>query len=556
MVSTTDCRVVVIGLDGATFDLVRPWVAQGKLPTFARLMEEGAWGTCQSVIPPLTPPAWSSFLTGMTPGRHGVYTFLQRQPGSYNLMAFNSSFRRVPHIGTILNQHGKRVALVNIPTTYPPAPLDGLIVTGLETPGRTSEFTYPASLGEELIRRFDYEIERPEKYDPGLEDTFIAAVNRVEDKRLSATLWLMDQLDWALFVVVFRGTDVLGHAMWRHMDPQHPAHEPGLFARYGNALLEHYQRMDQALAEICAKLDSETILMLVSDHGFGPIFRDVYMDNVLAENGLLYIKKTPVGQIRSTLVRLGISPRNILQLLGALRLRNLTRKMIPQNARIAINMGMLMMSHIDWSRTKAYPLGGGGQISINLAGREPEGIVRPGPEYDQVCCQIQVAFENLRDPSTGEAVVKHVWRKEEIYKGQVSELVPELPDLYIEWVNDRYTDAGGVGYSRGTISEPVRTRSGGHTMRGIFLAHGKGIKPKYVVEDAKLTDVAPTILHALDVPVPHDMDGRVMSEIFEDGAGRAVQYQDAFVAEEQSLHVFTQEEQNVIEQRLRDLGYL
>ncbi|MDY6876697.1 MAG: alkaline phosphatase family protein [Chloroflexota bacterium] len=550
-------KVFVIGLDGATYDLIRPWAEQGKLPTFTRLMAEGTWGTLRSVIPPLTPPAWSSFLTGMTPGRHGVYTFLQRKPGSYDLMPFNATFRQVPDMGTILNQHDKQVALVNIPTTYPPKPIDGLMVTGLATPGRNNEFTYPASLGKELIRRFDYEIERPEKYDPGLEDSFIAAVNRVEDKRLRATLWLMDELDWSLFAVVFRGTDVLGHAMWRHMDPQHPAHEPELFALYGDALLKHYQRMDQAIGEICTKLDSETILMMVSDHGFGPIYRDVYIDNVLAESGLLHIKKTRAAQFRSALVKMGISPRNILRLLGALRLRNLTRKLIPQNARLAINVGMLMLNHVDWSRTRAYPLGGGGQISINLEGREPEGIVKPGTEYEQVCSQIEAALQNLRDPSTGEPIVERVWRKEEIYEGQVSELIPELPDLYVEWTNDRYTDAGGIGYSRGTVSEPIRGRSGGHTMRGMFLAHGQGIKQGHVIEGAKLVDAAPTILHILGVPIPSAMDGQVLTDTFGDTLTRTVQYQDSSMPEEQqSLHVFSSQEQAMIEQRLHDLGYI
>jgi predicted AlkP superfamily phosphohydrolase/phosphomutase len=343
--------------------------------------------------------------------------------------------------------------------------------------------------------------------------------------------------------------------MWRHMDPQHPAHEPELFPRYGEAILEHYQRVDQAIAEICAKLDQEAVLMLVSDHGFGPIYRDVYIDNVLAESGLLHIKKTPVARFRSALLKLGISPRNILRLLGALRLRNFTRRLVPKNTRVAINIGMLMSGHIDWSRTKAYPLGGGSQISVNLAGREPAGIVKPGAEYAQVCNQIRAAFQKLRDPSTGEQIVERVWHKEEIYRDQVSELVPELPDLYIKWVNDRYTDVGGVGYSRGTISEPVRGRSGGHTMRGVFLAHGQGVRQGYMIEGARLVDVAPTILNILGVPVPHTMDGRVLTDAYESDFFQPVQYQDA-LPEEQPLHVFSDQEQEAIEQRLRDLGYI
>ncbi|MBN1872944.1 MAG: alkaline phosphatase family protein [Anaerolineae bacterium] len=556
MSTTSYQKVFVIGLDGATYDLVLPWVEQGKLPTFARLMEKGSWGMLKSVIPPVTPPAWSSFLTGMTPGRHGIYTFLQREPGSYILRPINATFRKVPDIGILLNQCGKQVALVNIPTTYPPRPINGLLVTGLTTPGRNNEFTYPPSLKEELIGRFDYEIERYEKYTPGSEDSFIAAVNRVEDKRLNATLWLMDQVDWSLFAVVFRGTDVLAHAMWRHIDPQHPAHEPELFGRYGDALLKHYQKMDQAIAAIQNKLDADTLLMIVSDHGFGAMYRDVYIDNVLVEAGLLHIKKTPMAQLRSALLRLGISPHNILRLLEALHVRNLTRKLIPKQAQTAINQGMLMTNHVDWMHTKAYPLGGGSLISINLAGREPAGIVKAGSEYEEVCNQVETEFYKLRDPGTGERIVKRIWHKEEIYNGRISDLVPELPDLYIEWVDDHYTDIGGVGYSQRTISDPLRGRSGGHTMRGLFLAHGKGIKSGYKIQDAGLIDIAPTILYALDVAVSRAMDGQVLLEIFEDGDNRVIQYQDIDMREAEALHKFSSQEQQTIEEHLKNLGYL
>ena len=553
LIDTPRRKVVVIGLDGATLDLIRPWASQGKLPTFARLMTEGASGDLQSVIPPLTMPAWSSFLTGMLPGHHGIYSFLRRKPDSYDLTPFNASYLQAPDLGTLLNQTGRRVALVNVPATYPPKPLDGLVITGLETPSRDEQFTHPPTLGRELIDRFDYEIELPERYDPGLEKSYIAAVERCESKRLEAALWLLDQVDWDFFMVVFRGTDVLGHAIWRFMDPTHPAHEPELAELYGDALLRQYQHMDRAVAAIQERVGPETNLLLMSDHGMGPLHRDVYLDNLLAKHGLLNIKQTPMAQLRHFMLKVGITPRNLLRLLAVLRLRNLTRKLLPQKARTAVNMRMLMQSNVDWSRTKAYPLGGACQIAINLKGREPQGIVAPGDEYEHVCAEIEQILHTLRDPGTQQPMVKRVWRKQEFYG---DDKVPELPDLYVEWINDAYTDLGGIGYSQGIISEPIRGRSGGHTMRGIFLAHGPGIRCGCDVKGARLIDMAPTLMHLLGAPVPEHMDGRVLLDIWSEEQTVVYDPYEFIPSREQGVHVFSEEDQATIEERLRKLGYI
>jgi predicted AlkP superfamily phosphohydrolase/phosphomutase len=291
----------------------------------------------------------------------------------------------------------------------------------------------------------------------------------------------------------------------------------------------------------------------MSDHGFGPIHRDVYIDNVLAQAGLLYMKQSSTARLRQFLFKIGVTPRNILRLLALLRLRNLTRKLVPQNKRLAISTGLLMHNSVDWSRTKAYPLGGAGQIFINLKGREPEGIVSPGAEYDAVCDEVERSLRALRDPAAGQPVVACVWRKDEAYG---VDALPDLPDLYTEWVNDQYTDMGGIGYGRGIFSEPIRGRSGGHTMRGIFLAHGPGIKPGQHIENANLIDLAPTIMHLLGVPVSSQMDGRVLVDILENGDLVDVLYDDEELAVEDAVHVYSAQEKAAIEKRFHDLGYI
>ncbi len=551
MNDTTKKRVFALGLDGATFDLIQPWVAEGKLPTLARLMEQGSWGTLRSVIPPLTMPAWASFLTGLSPGRHGLYSFLRRKEGSYDFTPFNASYLKAPGLGELLNQHGHRVALVNVPATYPPKPLDGLVVTGLETPGRNVTFTHPEGLAKELIERFDYEIERPEKYAPGQEDIFIAAVDRVEEKRLRAVLWLMKEINWDFFSVIFRGTDVLAHAFWRFMDPDHPAHEPEMVAEYGDTILRHYEKMDEAIAAILAELDPNTTLLLMSDHGFGGLYRDVYVGNVLVQAGLIQLKHSPQARLRQLLFKMGFTPRNAIRVLSALRLQNLVRGMMSGETRTVARASVSLQSSVDWPRTKAFPLGGG-HIYVNVKGRDPQGSVEPGSEYNAVCKEIEAALHALRDPGTGGPIVERVWRRHEIYG---DDSVPDTPDLYVQWKDDHYIDMGSIGFGKGFISEPIRGRSGGHTMRGIFLAHGPEIKQGHKIEGAQLVDLAPTILHLLDVPVPVGLDGGVLTEIFVDGASRQVVYEEV-AAKEQQVHAFSDEEEAVVEKRLRDLGYI
>ncbi|MBN1955569.1 MAG: alkaline phosphatase family protein [Anaerolineae bacterium] len=544
-------RVFALGLDGATFDLIRPWAAEGRLPTLARLMEEGCWGTLRSVIPPLTMPAWASFLTGLSPGRHGLYSFLRREEDSYNFTPFNASYLRAPGLGELLSRRQCRVALVNMPATYPTQPVNGIVVTGLETPGRHSRFTYPEDLGRTLIERFDYEIERSEKYEAGREEAFIAAVERVEQKRLQAALWLLKEFDWDLFSIVFRGTDVIAHAFWRFMDPDHPAHEPEKAAAYGDTILRHYQWMDGAIAAVMAGLDSDTTLMLMSDHGFGGLYRDVYVDNVLERAGLIRLKQSVPARVRQLLFRLGLTPHNAMRLLAALRLQNLVRRMLSGEARAVVKASVSLQSSVDWSRTRVFSLGGG-QLYVNLKGRDPQGVVAPGREFEATCRQVEGALHALRDPGTGEPVVERVWRKQEIYGDNV---LPDVPDLYVQWRGDHYVDMGGIGFGHGFFSAPIRGRSGGHTMRGIFVAHGPGIKRGQEIEGAQIVDLAPTIMHLMGQPVPSGLDGRVLQEIFADHATRPVAYEEVAV-EGQEQQAFDRDEEAVVEQRLRDLGYI
>jgi predicted AlkP superfamily phosphohydrolase/phosphomutase len=544
-------KVLVIGLDGATFDLMEPWVADGKLPAIARLMEEGSHGVLRSVVPPFTAPAWSSFLTGKHPGHHGLLFFLNRKKGSYELEPANSTHIQGEGLGAILTGYGRSVGLMNVPCTYPPQPVEGFIVAGLGTPSQASCFTYPESLKDELVRRFNYEFERSVKYRRGHEKAFIDIVTDVEERRYRATKYLMEKHEWDLFAVVFRGTDILGHSLWRFMDPAHPRHEPHLADVYGNGLLRHYQRMDEIIGELWTDLHEDTILIVMSDHGMGPLHRYVHLDSLLRRLGLLKIKPGPINNLKDILFRIGLSPRNLLNFMIRTGVRDALRKVIPQP--LAWQMGMKVIPlDIDWASTRAYPLPGTGFICLNVAGRDPFGVVARGSEYNRLVEFITKSLLDLRDPDTGEPLVSEVIRREEIYSGDE---IDTTPDLWVVWRDDRYAEMSG-GSPR-VFSELVREPSGTHTMRGIFLACGRGIKAGYRIGNAEIIDMAPSILHVMGEAVPRDTDGRVLREIFQPGSelDRAVMYQESETGNKDTMS-FTEEESQAIQERLRNLGYI
>ncbi|MEW6441264.1 MAG: alkaline phosphatase family protein [bacterium] len=546
-------RIFVVGLDGATYDLIDPWVSEGRLPTFARLLENGVRGQLQSVVPPLTTPAWVSFQTGKRPASHGVFSWVRRV-GTCAFEPFDRTRIFGDTLPVLLSRHGLKVGMVNVPCTYPPQPVNGFIVTGLETPSRASAFTYPAELRTELLSRFDYEVERTQKYRRGLENGFVEAVENVEKKRGEAVLCLMKERDWDLFMVVFRGTDILSHAFWRCQDPGHPAYRARAAAAYGKVLLDHYRLMDDMIRRIWEKLDRNDTLLLMSDHGSCGYWRHVFLDNLFLERGLLHFRNDWRISLRRGLFRLGLTPSNLMGLLSRARLRNLIRKLVPQDLRIRANHRVSLGSAIDWSRSAAFPFGGVGQVYVNLKGREEQGCVDPA-DFEAVVQRIIGAVRELTEPLTGEPMVARVLRKEELGADLMNPLVP---DLYIEWHRDRYGDFGGIGIHNDLMTDIQVEFSGAHSMRGLFLALGPAFPRGAAIEGARLIDLLPTLLHLLDLPIPADLDGRVLEKAYLPGIlkERPLRYEEPKAATAGSEHVFTLDEKALVEDRLRSLGYI
>ncbi|MCI0398668.1 MAG: DUF2304 family protein [Chloroflexi bacterium] len=553
-------KVVVVGLDGATFDLITPWAAEGRLPTLARLMRQGAHGPLRSTIPPMTAPAWTSFATGANPGRHRLYDWIAREPDSYRFSPVTALDGTAPTLYTLLSQAGRRVCSLNVPMTYPPTPVNGVMVSGMPAPSLNSAITYPAGLLDEIRQVVGDYILYPDPgqaySDAGI-DAFLERLYHCTDLRLRAFDYLRQRESWDFAMIVLNGTDTICHALWKFMDSSHPLHDPGRRARYGSAIADYYQYIDGRLAEVVAGLDGDTTLIVMSDHGFGPFHKFIHVNNWLIQQGFMRLRPGPSSYIKGAAFHRGFTPMNVYNLLMRLGLGALKREVVRGQGQGLLKALFLSFADVDWSRTTAYSLGNVGQIYLNVAGREPHGCVQPGAEYGERREEIIARLLALRDPETGETVIEAAYHREEVYCG---DQVGHAPDILFLPRRLEYFGFGEYEFGSHRIIEAMkRGISGTHRMNGIFLAYGPAARPGVEVSSAQIVDLAPTILHLMGEPIPATMDGRVLEEIMSDAfqPGQPPDHHQPWQAPTaQDGQGLTDEEKELLTGRLRDLGYV
>lgn len=545
-------RVFVIGLDGGTFDLIRPWAEQGKLPTFRKMMDSGAWGNLTSTVPPVTASAWSSFMTGKNPAAHGLFDFMQRRNGSYDLAPVSALDRDGKSVWDLIGEAGKRVIVMNVPVTWPPQPTPGLLVTGMLTPRGATEYTYPPELAAELREHVgDYVIYSDEVYSKGRGDVFLNALTYSADQRTKAAEYLMQKYPWDFGMLVFPETDTVSHGLWSCFDPSHHQHDSSEAAKLGDGILAIYQHIDGLIARLMSHLDDETTVMLMSDHGHGPVRNFLYVNNYLAQLGLLTFKPSPSTRVKRFAFSAGITPRRVYGILLTLGLGKLRRTLDKRRGgRGLLKRFFLSFGDVDWTRTRAYSIGYIGEVHINLRGREPQGVVEPGAEYERTRDEVIAALKRLTLPD-GSPLVEQIWKKEEIYHGAH---LAEAPDILFLPKGLETIAFGDFEFGSNKVLEPSYGVSSSHRMNGMVLASGAGIRPAGVIDGARLIDLAPTILHLLGLPVPPDMDGRVLSEIMTDA--RAVEFGGSAEGRATSSDGYTAEEEAEVIARLQDLGYI
>jgi predicted AlkP superfamily phosphohydrolase/phosphomutase len=561
-------KVLIIGLDGGSWRLLDRLCNGGQMPNLRRLRDAGAPGILSSTVPPISPVAWTSFLTGLRPGRHRLYGFITSRntyvegPRGYaaGRPANASEIGAVP-LWEVMNQHGVSTGLLNVPVTYPPRPIQGYIVGDeLFTPDEGSEYTYPPDLKGELLAAVPEFRVRPFRY---ARDrlAFIEEVAHYTREQGRAALWLLQEHPVDLAVHVFTGTDRIQHRFWKYMDPTCPAYGDPMAERFRHALRGFYHSVDEIIGRLVESADSATVFF-VSDHGFTLAKRLFMLNRWLHEEAFLSFQSSSSGRMRQGLLRLGLTQERLfgaLKRLDVLRLRDRVRLGGGRHAlTLEARRGLqsVLAPEVDWSRTRAY----GGNIGepfiyINLAGREPNGVVQPGAEYERLRMDIRERLLALRDPATDKPVMQKVYLREELYSGPY---LDEAPDMLFVYRDSSYYTSDAVQTT--DVLQPEQAQRGIHERPGILLACGPGIATGPVALQAHLCDVMPTVMVLLGLPVPQGLDGRVLEEIIsaEYLKDHPVTYASEVTAPHPSPEheAYSDQETALIEERLIDLGYL
>ncbi len=549
-------KALIIGLDGATWTLLRPWIDQGHLPHLAKLVHEGASGPLTTTIPPVSASAWVSFATGCNPGKHGSFDFVFPQPGGYDIGVVNVKVRGVPPFWKTIEDAGGQVGLMSVPITYPPQPINGFTVCGFLVPNEQSTYTYPPELKAELKREGQrwplHEFEGNRSRHPG---RFLQDMLDFDVTRTDTIIWMMQHKPWDLLACVLKTPDTVHHELWHIIDPTHPRYDAELNRQFAPQVLEYFKKIDESVGRLIAAAPPETFVAIMSDHGGGPFHKFFHVNNWLAQQGLLKFKRTPLSLIKRALFNLNFTPITSLKIVNLLRLGRLRRRVKRGRGRGMLKRLFLSFGDVDWARTKAFAVGNFGQIYINVKGQRAQGIVESGAEYEAVRDQIVRLALELRDPENGEQVIAQVYKKEELYHG---ERVAVAPDLILHTERSKYVSFGHADFGSNKVLEPSIGQTGHHTMDGIVVLHGPGIKANEAIH-GNIIDIAPTTLYALGLPVPSIMDGQVLTDAF------TVEYlaqqpimeaTSASGGHAESTKVYSEEDEAQVMERLRDLGYV
>ncbi len=536
-------RTLLVGWDGATWDVLLPLLAAGGLPHLAALQRSGSYSKLRSTMPPLSPPAWTSFMTGCNPGKTNVFDFVGRDDGD-GFRVTNGSRVGAPTLWRLLSRAGKKVVIINVPMTYPPELLNGVIVAGMDAPFKDRPAASPPIINQRILERFGhYRVAVPMRpHFPWQTNQFqrhyLQSLQTMTAERVEVARWLWREVQPDFMMVVLVATDRLQHVFGHQLADFRSGKDPK--ALVTTAIGQIYQSVDQALGTLWEEAGDANVL-LMSDHGFQPYSEVFSLNSWLAENGYLAIDWSETRKLPGERYY-----RAILRRLGRGEQHGDLLKRAP------------FFQAIDWQHTKAFSFGAFGSLFINVSGRDRFGIVPPGRAYDALCNELSERLLSLRHPRRGTLLVRQVQRGDAIYHGPYA---GRGPDLLLE-------TAPGI-FIRNSLDQPQRElltpasiypgralpHTGMHHPDGIFLAAGPDILARGDQLTVHITDIAPTVLALHSVPIPANMDGRPLQSwlsprvtpSFADGGNQQLDNEG---------QDYSAEEAAAVEKRLASLGYL
>lgn len=493
MVDKSNSKVILFGIDGATWTLFNKFIEEGHLPTFQQVVKSGSYGTLMSTVPAVTVPSWTSMFTGVNPGKHGITDFILKIDGKFSFGT--SNFRRTETIWQMMSRNNLKSIVVNEPATFPPDKINGIMTTGLMTPPG-STYVYPHELKSELEKvAGGYWTDLPLEYYLTVNKDDAKAYSMIEEfanKTAKVGLHLARNYDWNALAVIFVSTDKIQHTLW---------HKP-------EYILRHYIQIDGLLRQyldVAAKENAN--VLIASDHGFGPLRKTFYINTWLANIGLQKRKTNLVALA----AKLGITPTRLAVILKKLHLYDFVLRTLIKSD-IIVEAAFQYDRPIDVERSAAFSKAEG--IFIN---RE---AVRE--KYDEARAEIMASLQKVVDQSNNNSpVVMNVFKREDVMSGPFIDRAPDIlftlhdgycPTYYSDGPNAAFIGDDKGGYKGGTANTGI------HRPEGIFMSYGPDIRNHQLQSVRTVWDIAPTILHMMNQPIPSYMDGVVMREIFADAS--------------------------------------
>lgn len=534
-------RSVVIGLDGAAWHLLEPMMESGVMPRLKALRDRGAHGRLLSTVPTYTPPAWTSSVTGVNPGRHGVYGFIEGNAQSERQELMHSGKIKAPTLWEIAGAQGVRTGVYNLPLTYPPRPLDGWMVSGMMTPGygeRLKGFAYPSELEPRILQWAPgYVVDVSANYEQDWRDTKLAerALESIRQRR-DVLSGLLEEHPVDILFTVQEAPDRLQHVYYRYMDPSDPLYSSPEGAEARAAVEECFAATDEIIGLLEDWAGADGGVLVCSDHGFTAWEVSVHLNALLQEWGYLTIK--PAARAMQTSAARAMVP--------------VAKRFLPR--KFAREAKGKTFAAVDWSKTKAFasPIPQQG-VFINVAGREPFGSVPP-EQVEDLRSELVARFSELRAPDGAPATDK-VWRAEDVFHGDALDGAPDVLPV----MRDHRFELDDELFHKEAFSDVRHMPRGVHHPDGIVVVAGPGTKAGADL-DASVMDVLPTFLYQAGLEVPEGLDGKVIEDAFEDShlSGTPVRYTSALTPEGKGDEAspYSEEEEALIEESLRGLGYL
>lgn len=534
-------RAVVIGLDGAAWHLIDPLIEAGMMPRLAAIKRRGASGILKSTVPTYTPPAWTSAVTGVNPGRHGIYGFFEGNAQSEHQVLVHAGKVKAPTLWEMTAAQGATAGIYNLPLSYPPQPLHGWMISGMMTPERGDHrmtgFGYPAEAERTVLEvEPDYIVDVSADWEAdykttGLCDRMIVSL----EQRYRVLDALLEHSPTDLVFSVLESPDRLQHVYYRYLDPADPLYESPEGRDMRPAIVGCYAAMDRIVGLLEDYAGAGGGVLVCSDHGFTAWEASVHTNALLERWGYLKMKT------RARALQTGVA-RSLVPL---------AKRVLPH--RLARRAKGATFAAVDWSQTKAFasPIPQQG-VFVNVAGREPHGIVPPA-ELPGVKHDLAERFRALAGPD-GRPVTDHVYLAEDVFSG---DCLAGAPDVLPVLKDHRYELDDEV-FHRAAFTDLRHLPRGVHHPDGIVIVAGPGAQRRDDLAGSVL-DVTPTLLYQAGLGVPEDLEGKVMSSAFDpqrlgDHPIKTTAPLSSGARDESSP--YSEEEEAMIEDSLRGLGYL